>query len=92
MQIKETIQVLREQIENYKPYFMQKIKENDFHAISDAANDCRELSAKIEMLQSLQAVKAPAHETKWPKLGDIFGDIQKGLGDRNGPDLSGESV
>lgn len=51
--IEATIMVLKEQKSSYIPYILNKIKEEDFHAVSDAANDIREIEAKIEALEML---------------------------------------
>lgn len=44
---------LETEIEELMQYMHMKIKAKDFHAVSDAANDARELEAQIETLVDL---------------------------------------
>jgi hypothetical protein len=49
--ISQAIEQMEEEIESMKAYMVAKIRSHDFHAVSDAANDCRELVAKLEILR-----------------------------------------
>jgi len=42
-----------EQIDTLVDYINLKIKQRDWHAVSDAANDIRELQSKIDLLKEL---------------------------------------
>lgn len=53
-EIQAYILTLKEQKASYIPYILTKIKEEDFHAVSDAANDVREIQAKIDALNMVQ--------------------------------------
>ncbi len=55
--IEATILVLKEQKVSYIPYILNKIKEEDFHAVMDAAVDVREIEAKIDALEMLCQLK-----------------------------------
>lgn len=52
-EIEATIQVLKEQKASYIPYILTKLKDEDFHAVSDAAVDIQCLQAKIDGLQMI---------------------------------------
>ena len=45
---------LRRQIDKLVDYIKLKIEQNDWHGVSDAANDIRELEAKIETYKELE--------------------------------------
>jgi len=46
---------LLEQKQQLVDYIYSKIKANDFHAVQDAASDIREILAKLEMLNEVEA-------------------------------------
>ena len=48
------IQDLRRQIDQLVSYIHLKIAQSDFHGVSDAANDIRELEAQIKLLKELE--------------------------------------
>lgn len=77
--MKEAIAEMQKEIESMQAYIISKTKTRDFHAVSDAANDCREIQAKIEILQSMSALdtaKRTVPEYKWPGFGDIFAGLK----------------
>jgi hypothetical protein len=45
---------LRRQIDKLVDYIKLKIEQKDWHGVSDAANDIRELEAKIETYKELE--------------------------------------
>jgi hypothetical protein len=48
--ILEAIEQMQQELASMEAYMIAKIKSKDYHAVSDAANDCREIYAKIEVL------------------------------------------
>ncbi len=61
MALEEQIAELRKAADAYIPYIYQKITERDFHAVSDACMDIREIEAKIDVLigQAMELRKLP---------------------------------
>ena len=46
-----TIELLLADIEILKTYLQLKFRQGDWHGVSDAANDIRDLVAKVELLK-----------------------------------------
>jgi hypothetical protein len=55
MELKGRIKERLQQLETHKAvlllYLNEKIKEEDFHAVSDAANDLRDIDAEVSALK-----------------------------------------
>ncbi len=79
--VKEAIQQMEKEVESYTSYLQVKIREKDWHAVSDAANDLREIQAKIDILKQINPTPLPQSNSvkgKWPTIGDVFKDITLG--------------
>jgi hypothetical protein len=62
--MKHEIMNLRVDIEELINYVHLKIKQRDWHGVSDAANDIREIEAKISVLKALQEKEAVKNDAK----------------------------
>jgi len=52
--VKTQLQDLERQVKQLVDYVCLKIEQTDWHGVSDAANDIRELEAQIKLLKELE--------------------------------------
>jgi hypothetical protein len=52
--ISETIEFMKEQKQTLRAYCQSKMDADDWHAVSDAANDIREIDAVIRVLEVMR--------------------------------------
>jgi len=52
--VKTQLQELERQVKQLVDYVYLKIEQTDWHGVSDAANDIRELEAQIKLLKELE--------------------------------------
>ncbi len=50
----KSISVLQTHKQTLIEYLLMKVKQQDWHGVSDAANDIRELDAQIKTIQEIQ--------------------------------------
>lgn len=63
MKLMESIQVLEERKEKMKTYLLLKVDEQDWHGVSDAANDIREIESALETLEKFKGLTFLADTT-----------------------------
>jgi hypothetical protein len=62
--MKHEIMNLRVDVEELINYIHLKIRQRDWHGVSDAANDIREIEAKISVLKAIQEKEAGKNDAK----------------------------